>query len=77
MTPPTAGNLILTITRDLPAIFTCPAPNRLVSRRFSQSINDRQGMRNVAFDFTSKFSMLSGDEQRAGSGHSEIVRCAG
>jgi hypothetical protein len=44
----------------LPATFIFPAPNRLASKRFSQSINDRWEMRKVAFDFTSKFSMLSG-----------------
>ena len=51
MTPPTAGNLILTITRDSRATFIFPAPNRLVSKRFSQSITDRNEMRKVAFDF--------------------------
>jgi hypothetical protein len=61
MTPPIAGNLILTITRDSRATFIFLAPNRLVSKRFFQSINDRGEMRKVAFDFTSEFSMLSGE----------------
>jgi hypothetical protein len=43
----------------LTAIFIFPAPNRLASKRFSQSISDRKGMRKVAFDLTNKFSMLS------------------
>jgi hypothetical protein len=43
MTPPTAGNLIPIITRDSRATFIFPAPNRLVSKRFSQSITDRKG----------------------------------
>ena len=47
----TAGNLTLTITHDLPATFIFPAPNRLVSKRFPQSITDRKEMRKVAFDF--------------------------
>jgi hypothetical protein len=34
-------------------------PNRLISKRFSQSTNDRNEMRKVAFDFNSKFSMLN------------------
>jgi hypothetical protein len=51
MTPPTAGNLIPIITRDSRATFIFPAPNRLVSKRFSQSITDRKEMRKVAFDF--------------------------
>jgi hypothetical protein len=51
MTLLTAANLILTITHDLRATFIFPAPNRLVSKRFSQSINDRKGVRKVAFDF--------------------------
>ena len=49
--PPTAGNLIPIITRDSRATFIFPAPNRLVSKRFSQSINDCNGIRKVAFDF--------------------------
>ena len=57
MRRPTAGNLILTIVHDFTFIF--PAPNRLVSKRFSQSTNDRNEMRKVAFDFNSKFSMLN------------------
>jgi len=60
MTPPTAGNLILTITHDSRATFIFPEPNRLASKRFFQSINDRNEMRKVAFDFTSEFSMLRG-----------------
>jgi hypothetical protein len=60
MTPPTAGNLILTITHDSRATFIFPEPNRLASKRFFQSINDRNEMRKVGFDFTSEFSMLSG-----------------
>ncbi len=43
MTPLTAGNLIPIITRDSPATFIFPAPNRLVSKRFSQPITDRKG----------------------------------
>jgi hypothetical protein len=43
MTPPTAGNLILTITHDSRATFIFPAPNRLVSKRFSHSTNESQG----------------------------------
>jgi hypothetical protein len=41
------------------ATFIFPEPNRLVSKRFFQSTNDRNEMRKVAFDFTSKVSMLS------------------
>jgi hypothetical protein len=37
---PTAGNLILTITRDLQATFILPAQNRLDSKRFFQSTDD-------------------------------------
>jgi len=59
MKRPTAGNLILTIIHDLPVTFMFPASNRLVSKRFSQSANDRNEMRKVAFDFNSKFSMLN------------------
>jgi hypothetical protein len=47
------------IIHDLPVTFIFPAPNRLVSNRFSQSTNDRNEMRKVAFDFNSKFSMLN------------------
>jgi hypothetical protein len=57
MTPPTAGNLILTITHDLPATFIFPAPNRLASKRFSQSINDK--CEKLLSIFKSKFSMLN------------------
>jgi hypothetical protein len=59
--PRTAGNLILTITRDLRATFILPTPNLLASKRFFQSTNDCNafGTRRVAFDFTSKFSMFS------------------
>jgi hypothetical protein len=59
MTPLTVGNLIPTIIRDLPATFILPALSPLVSKPFSQSITDRKEMRKVAFDFASKFSMLS------------------
>jgi hypothetical protein len=51
MTLLTAGNLTLTIIHDLPGTFIFPTPNRLVSKRFSQSITDGNGMRKVAFDF--------------------------
>jgi hypothetical protein len=51
MTPPTAGNLTPTITHDSRATFIFPAPNRLVSKRFSQPITDGNEIRKVAFDF--------------------------
>ena len=59
--PFTAGNLILTITRDLPATFIFPAPNRPASKRFSQFTNDCNEIRKVASIFESKFLMLSGE----------------
>ena len=34
----------LTITHDLRAIFIVPPPNRLVSKRFSRSTNDREAV---------------------------------
>jgi hypothetical protein len=37
---PTAGNLIPTIIRGLPATFMLPAPNRLDSKHFFQSIDE-------------------------------------
>jgi hypothetical protein len=40
-----AGNLILTITHDSRATFIFPAPNRPASKRFFQSISDRNKMR--------------------------------
>jgi hypothetical protein len=40
--PPTSGNLILTITPDLRDTFMLLASNRLASKRFSQSTNDRK-----------------------------------
>jgi hypothetical protein len=40
MTPLTAGNPILTITRDLQATFILPTPSRRGSKRFFQSTND-------------------------------------
>src|SRR5947207_6479267 len=51
MTLLTAGNLIPTITHDLPATFIFPAPSRPASKRFFQFIIDRNEMQKVAFDF--------------------------
>ena len=47
--PLTAGNLTPTIIRDLPGTFILPAPNRLGSKRFSQSIAslNRSGLANA------------------------------
>ena len=77
MTPLTAGNLTLTITHDSRATFIFPAPNRLASKRFSQSINDSNGMRKVALILRASFRCSVADEQRAGSAHSEILRRTG
>jgi len=57
MRRPTAGNLILTIIHDLSVTFIFPPPNRLVSKRFSQSTNDRKDMPKVAFDLTQVFDV--------------------
>ncbi|PYL11741.1 MAG: hypothetical protein DMF48_05355 [Verrucomicrobia bacterium] len=51
MTLLTTGNLIPTITHDLPAAFIFPALSRLASKRFFQFITNRNEMRKVAFDF--------------------------
>ena len=51
MTPLTAGNLIPTITHDLPATFIFPALSRLASKRFFQFMTDGNEMQKVAFDF--------------------------
>src|SRR5436309_15469214 len=61
MTPPIAGNRILTITRDLQDTFIWPAPNRPDWKHFSQSTNDTNPLRNArsAFDFTRALSPLS------------------
>ena len=48
---PTAGNLTLTITHDLPATFIFPALSRPASKRFFQFTIDRNEMQKVAFDF--------------------------
>ena len=51
MTPFIAGNLILTITRDLPATFIFPTLSLLASKRFFQFMTDGNEMQKVAFDF--------------------------
>jgi hypothetical protein len=58
MMPPTAGNLTPIITRDLLDTFILPVPNRLDSKRSSQSADDVNafGKREVVLDFPTKFS---------------------
>ena len=41
MTPPTAGNLILTITHDLRATFIFPKLSRPVSKRYFRGTSNR------------------------------------
>src|SRR5262249_24302346 len=57
ITPPTAGNRILTITRGSRVTLMFPALNLLASKGFFQSTSDRNAARpsRIGFDFTNKF----------------------